>query len=148
MKVILLEDVRKIGKKREVREVSDGYARNFLFPNKLAELATPAALKKLAEWQAAREKENAGLQARLEEIARKFAATTLEFRLKTDSDGTLFGSVNKETILRALRERGLVTKERVEIHLDRPIKEAGDYLIRVNLKKGILADLKISVKAG
>jgi large subunit ribosomal protein L9 len=146
MKVILLEDVRKVGKQRDVKEVSDGYARNFLFPNRLAEPATPGALKKLAAQQAAHDKEDAELRARLAEIARKLADTTLEFELKADKAGTLFGSVNKESILKALREHDLVTKERVELELDRPIKEPGDYVVPLDLKKGVTAKLKVRVK--
>ena len=77
MKVILLQDVRKIGRKHEVKDVSDGYARNFLFPAKLAEPASPGALKKLAELEAARDREDAELRSRLAEISRKLADTTL-----------------------------------------------------------------------
>lgn len=146
MKVILLEDVRNVGKKHEVKQASDGYARNFLFPNKLAEPATPGALKNLAALIAERERGDAELHARLAEIARKLADTTLEFELKADATGALFGSVNKESILRALREHGFVTKERVDIDLKYPIKEAGEYVVPVDLKKNIVAELKIVVK--
>ena len=100
MKVILLQDVRAIGKKFDVKEVSDGYARNFLFVNKLAKAATPGALKKLEAMKAAHEKEDHELHARLEGIARKLAGTKLEFELAADKSGALFGSVNKESILR------------------------------------------------
>lgn len=146
MKVILLEDVRRVGKKHDVKEVSGGYARNFLFPNRLAEPATPAATKKLSALLAERERGGDELHARLEEIARKLADTTLEFELKADARGALFGSVNKESILKALREHGLVTKERVDIELKYPIKEAGEYTVPVDLKKGVAAKLKVSVK--
>lgn len=147
MKVILLEDVRKVGKRHEVKDVADGYARNFLFPNKLAEPATPAAMKKHAASLAERERGDAELHARLEEIARKLGDTTLEFELKADATGALFGSVNKESILKALREHGLVTKERVEMELDRPIKEPGEYIVPVGLKKGVTATLRVKVKS-
>ncbi len=146
MKVILLQDVRNIGKKYEVKEVSDGYARNFLFPNKLAEPATPGALKKIEAMKAEQEREDAELRARLVEISRKLADTKLEFTLAADSSGALYGSVNKESILKALREHGLVTKERVDIDLKHPIKEPGEYSVPVDLKKGVAAELKIIVK--
>lgn len=146
MKVILLEDVRGIGKKYEVKEVSDGYARNFLFVNKLAEPATPGTLKKLEALRMEHEKEDHELRARLAEIARKFAETKLEFELAADKSGALFGSVNKESILKALREHGFITKERVDIDLKHPIKEAGEYRIPVDLKKGVTATLTIVVK--
>lgn len=146
MKVILLEDARRIGKKFEVKEVSDGYARNFLFPNKLAEPATAAALKKLDAMKAEHEKGDAELRARLHEIAHKLADTKLEFELKADDSGALFGSVNKESILKALREHGIVTKERVDIDLKYPIKEVGEFSVPVDLKKGVVAEVKIVVK--
>ncbi len=146
MKIILLEDVRNVGKKFEVKEVSDGYARNFLFVNKLAESATPGALKKLEAQKAEHEKEDHALHARLEEIARKLNGTKLEFELAGDDTGALFGSVNKESILKALREHGFITKERVDIDLKYPIKTIGEHTIPVDLKKGIAATLTIVVK--
>lgn len=146
MQIILLEDIRRVGKKYEVKEVSDGYARNFLFPNKLAEPATPGALKKLEATKAEHERDDADLKARLAEIARKLTDTKLEFELAADASGALYGSVNKESILKALREHGFVTKERVDIDLKHPIKEAGEYTVPVDLKKGVTANLKIIVR--
>ncbi len=146
MKVILLQDVRGVGLKLEVKEVKDGYARNFLFPNKLAEPATEGALKKLDAMRAEHEKEDAELRGRLAEISKKLEGTAIEFELAADKSGALFGSVNKESILKALRDHGLVTKERVEIDLKYPIKEAGEYKIPVDLKKGVTATLRIVVK--
>lgn len=146
MKVILLEDVRGVGKKYEVKDVNAGYARNFLFVNKLAESATPGALKKLEVLRAEHEKKDQELRARLATIARKLADTKLEFELAADKSGALFGSVNKESILKALREHGFITKERVDIDLKHPIKEAGEYRIPVDLKKGVTAELTIIVK--
>lgn len=146
MKVILLEDIRSVGKKFEVKEVSDGYARNFLFVNKLAESATPDALKKLEARKAEHEKEDRALRMRLEEIARTLNGTKLEFELAADNTGALFGSVNKESILKALREHGFITKERVDLDLKYPIKTAGEHVVPIDLKKGITATLTIVVK--
>ena len=145
MKIILLEDVKNIGKKFEMKEVSGGYARNFLFPNKLAEPVTPASLKKIETMKAEHEKGDAELRKHLDAIAANIETATLVFPLKTDKSGATFGSINKETILKALRERHVVTKERIEMELDRPIKEFGDYTIPIDLKKGVTAKLKIKV---
>ncbi len=144
--MILLEDVRSVGKKYEVKEVSGGYARNFLFVNKLAEPATPAALKKLEAQKVAYERNDRELHMHLAEIARKIAGTKLEFELAADKSGAVFGSVNKESILKALREHGLIGKERVDINLAHPLKEAGEYAITIDFKKGIMADTTIVVK--
>lgn len=146
MKVIFLEEVRNVGKKFEVKEVSGGYARNFLFPNKLAESATPGALKKLAAMQAGQEKEDRELYRHLEGIARKISQTKIQFELKADKSGAVFGSVNKESILKALREHGLVTKERVDIDLKHPVKEFGEHTVPLDLKKGVRTALTIIVK--
>ena len=146
MKVILSEDVRSLGKKHDVKDVSDGYARNFLFPNKLAEPATPGALKKLAAMKAKTSKNEEELKKRLEEIARKINDTALEFKLKTDKDGSVFGSVTKEQILNAMRDAKLIRSERVEIKLDRPIKEIGEHKIAVDMKKEVGAELKVVVR--
>jgi large subunit ribosomal protein L9 len=146
MKIIFLEDVRNVGKKYEVKDVSDGYARNFLFPNKLAEPATPTSLRKIEAQRAEHEKKDREVREHLEGIARKIKETTIEFELKTDKSGAAFGSVNKESILKALREHRLITTERIDIDLKYPLKEFGEYTVPVDLKKSVTAQLKIIVK--
>jgi large subunit ribosomal protein L9 len=147
MKVILIKDVKDLGKKHEVKEVSDGYARHYLIPRGLAKAATPAELKKLEEMKARALKEEAETKKRLEELARRISERYLEFHLKTDAAGTVFGSVTKDMILKALREHDLVTVDRVDVDLDHPIKKIGDYLVTVVFKKGITAKLKVSVRS-
>ncbi len=146
MKIILIKDVKGIGRKYDVKDVSDGYARNFLMPKKLARPATPNALEELKKAKEKSEREDAELTKRLGEIARKIGESRLEFRLKTDENGSVFGSITKEMILRAMREHGWLGKERANIVLERPIKEFGEHKIIVGLKKGIEAELKIDVR--
>lgn len=146
MKVIFLADVRNVAKKHEIKDVSDGYARNFLLPGKLAESATPAAIKKLEGMKAAHEKEDKELHAHLEVLARKINETKIQFDLKADKKGVVFGSVNKESIMKALREHKLVGSERVEIDLKYPFKELGEYSVAIDLKKGVTAKLGIIIK--
>jgi large subunit ribosomal protein L9 len=145
MKIIFLEDVRNVAKKFDIKDVSDGYARNFLFPNKLAEPATPAAIKKLDALKAERDKNEADLLARLHEIAKKINGTKIEFFVKTDKSGAVFGSVNKESILKALREHEFVRTERIDIDLKYPLKELGEYAVPLDLKKGVTATLKVLI---
>ncbi len=145
MKVIFLQDVRGVGRKNDTKDVSDGYARNFLLPNKLAEPATPAALKHLEETKAAHDAADAVLMKELAEAKRGIEAVILEFPLKADKSGTPFSSVNKDTLLKALRDHRLVTTERVGIELKYPIKEFGDHVVPIDLKKGVTAELKIRV---
>lgn len=146
MKIILLEEVRSLGHKYDVKEVSDGYARNFLFANKLAKPATAGAIKELEALKNKVRKNEAELLKHLEGAARKLRETALEFTLKTDAAGSVFGSVTKEMILKALRNHELVRKEHVGIELERPLKELGEYKIPVELGKGIVSEIKIVVR--
>jgi ribosomal protein L9 len=117
-----------------------------LFVNKLAESATPEALKKLKARKAEHDKNEEELKKHLSALAHKISVTKIEFDLKADKTGALFGSVNKESVLKALREHNLVRKERVDIDLKYPIKEAGEYKVSVDFKKGVTAELNIIVK--
>ncbi len=146
MKVIFLQDVKSVAKRYDVKDVASGYARNFLLPKKLAEQATPAALKELAALREKAAAEAHEFEKRVEELKRKIGGQALEFYLKADESGSVFGSVNKEAILSALRDSGLITKERVEIKLERPIKELGEYKITVRFKNGGEAELRIIVR--
>jgi large subunit ribosomal protein L9 len=145
MKVIFLNDVKNVGKKYDIKEVSDGYARNFLLPNKLAEVASPEAIKKLAAMKAGLEKEDKEAHAHLEAIARKINETKIQFQLKADKTGVVFGSVNKETILKAMREHKLIGPERIDIDLKYPLKELGEFSVAIDLKKGVVAKLGVIV---
>ena len=146
MKVILIQDVRSMGRKGEVKEVSDGYARNFLFHNGLAKAATPGALKELEHLKSQSDKEEGELKKHLGELAKKLDGISLEFPVKTDDSGSVFGSVTKEMILKSLREHHLVTKERVEITLEHPLKKLGEHRIPVDLKKGVTAEITVILR--
>ncbi len=145
MKIILLKDVRGVGKKSEVRVVSDGYARNFLIPRGLARPATQGALKELSTLKAKTDGEEGELRKRLATLTERLRDRTLELHLKTNEEGKIFGSVTKDTILSAMRDAGLITKERVSIELDHPLKELGEYKIPIDLKKGVKTVLKIKL---
>ena len=146
MKVILLQDVRGIGRKNEVKEVSDGYARNFLFVNKLAKPATGTALKDLDAMKKKREVDDIELKKHLESLARKINETSMQFTVKADASGAVFGSITKEMIQKALREQRLVTTERLDVEMERPIKELGTHKVKIDLKKGIEATLGIIIR--
>ncbi len=146
MKVILLEDLKGVGKKYDAKEVADGYAKNFLFPRGLARPATSDALKNVAVQRARAEKDDAELVKRLETLSRFLNEHSLEFTLRTDEKGSVFGSVTKEMILRAMREHGWLGKERVDIELNHPIKQIGEHKVAVDLKKGIRATLTVVVR--
>jgi large subunit ribosomal protein L9 len=144
MKVILLDDVTKVGRRGEVRDVSDGYARNYLIPKKLALSATAGNLKNLEhiktqqEAKAGRIKEDAeALQARIE-------ALVFEQRRQASEDGKLFGSVTSQDIVDFLAGQGLKV-ERRRVVLDEPIKTLGDTSVTVRLHHDVTAQLKVTV---
>ena len=117
-----------------------------MIPKNLAKPTSAEALKKLeslkASWQL---KENT-IRKELETVAKNIQDRSLIFFLKVDDKNNPFGSVTKEMILSAIRDNAFVTKERVDIKLDRPLKELGEYEVEVEFKKGIKTQLKIEVK--
>ena len=134
MKVILLEDIEKLGHKYEIKEVSDGFAIYYLFPKKLAKPATPqnlAWLQKILEKQQRKSEEE--LKA-LQELAQKIENTTIVLKAKANQDGTLFGAVKAMDIALALKEKG-ITIHRKQLLLEKPIKQLGEYEIKVDLEE-------------
>ncbi len=137
MRVLLLEDVKKIGKKNEIKEVSDGYARNFLIPQKKAMPANPTALhlKNSAET-----KENT-LLSRYKELVEKLGGEVLKFELKTGSNSETFGSISAEQIKKALKEKGYGETE----VLANNFKTLGDHQATVRFGRGISGIVKIKL---
>ncbi len=144
MKVILTKDVFKLGKKDEVKEVADGYARNFLFPNDLAQPASEEALAQLEE----RKKQLAELAEQdlqvTEEAVAALDGQEIEIAVKVDEHGKLYGAVNEARIAKLLKDKGFkVTKKQVK--LVEPIKELGDYEITIEFPHGLEAGIKLAV---
>jgi large subunit ribosomal protein L9 len=144
MKIILLDDVATVGRRGEVRDVSDGYARNFLIPKKLALSASAGNLKNLEhikkqqESKAGRVKDDArALQQRIESL-------TYSERRQASEEGKLFGSVTSQDIVDFLDKHG-VKVERRRLHLDEPIKTLGETMVPVRLHADITAQLRVSV---
>ena len=144
MKVILLADVNKVGRRGEVREVSDGYARNFLLPKKLALGATAGNLKNLehikqqANAKAERAKADAeALRARIEALA-------YEERRQASEEGKLFGSVTSQDLVDFLDKHGIKV-ERRRVQLDEPIKMLGETTVPIRVHPEVTAQLRVSV---
>lgn len=138
MKIILLTNVRGAGKKLEVKDVAEGYARNFLLPQNLAIAATPENL-------AQREKQITDEQYKLAELkksTKKLQQEIFEFKVKTGERGEVFGSINANDIKKALAKRGYTTKE---IMLPRPIKSFGDYSVKVKFAGGMQGAVTVRV---
>ncbi len=146
MKVIFLKDVRGRGKKHEVKDIADGFAKNYLIPQGLAEAATDERLARHSAIVQHGEKEQAELVRRLHSLVDILKNRKLEFDVKTDAKGSVFGSVTKEMILKALRDQGFLGAERVDLHLDHPLKELGDHRVEIDLKHDLRASLTVTLR--
>ncbi|MFH0890571.1 MAG: 50S ribosomal protein L9 [Candidatus Liptonbacteria bacterium] len=146
MKVILLKDIRGMGKKGELKDVSEGHARNLLIPNGLASPATEGVMAEARDRQKKQIEREKELVKKLHEISQLLKERKLEFELKTDKHHSIFGSVTKEMILTALRNKGWLGKERADIYLERPIKEFGESEIEIDLGHDIKSVLRIEVR--
>lgn len=145
MKVILLEDVKKLGKKDEIIEVSSGYARNFLIPNKKAIVADNVNLNKL---EGKKSKENHIKELSLEhakEIKKIIEKETLVIKAKKGKDDRLFGTITNSEISKELKKKYDIDIERKKIIVENPIKIVGEYIIIIKLEQGVIADLKVDI---
>lgn len=147
MKVVFLKDVGRTGRIGEVKEVSDGYGRNFLLPKKLALLATPSALKQ-AEIQVQKEKElQSRLAAEMEKMAKQLEGYTITFREKVTSEVSLYGSVRDSDIAEQLCKLLGCEIDRHKVELAEPIRQIGEYQIAVKLSKELTPRIKVIVSA-
>ena len=146
MKIILLQDIEKLGKKNDLREVTDGYARNFLIPNKMAVLATKSEIAKIEEQNKIDAQKAEEELARFQEIASQLDGLELEIVAKTDDDGKLFGAVNAPALAEKLKEQGLKI-EKNQIRIEKPIKETGEHEITIELPHNLEVKIKVIVVA-
>jgi len=144
MKIILLDDVPKLGRRGEVRDVADGYARNYLLPQKLALGATEANLKNLQGIKARQDSRVAGLKAEAEAQAQRIESLHFAQTRQASDEDRLFGSVGRADIAAFLADNG-VDIERRRIALDEPIKTLGEFTVPIRLHAEITAQLKVSV---
>ena len=146
MKVILKEDVARLGYKDDVVEVRDGYGRNYLIPFGKAVIATESALKVLDETKRQRAHKLAKIKADAEALAAALADVQLTIAAKTSDNGTIFGSVKEAQIAEALEKLGH-NVDRKLIFLANPIKEVGEYVVEINLHKDVTVKLPLTVVA-
>lgn len=141
MKIILLQDIKGLGKKFDVKNVADGYARNFLIPKGLAKIATDIAVKKLETQKAGQEKEEQEAKIELEKIAKNLENQEFEFTVKTGEKGEVFGSVGKDDI------KTRIGIKDIKVNLERPIKILGEHQVEIDLGKGVKVNIKVIVKS-
>ena len=133
MKVILQQDVRGQGKKGQLVEVSDGYARNFLLPKKLAVVATAENLNTMKLQEKARKAQEAAEKAEAEATAKKLEGLMVKIPAKAGEGGRLFGAVTAKEVSEALADQFGVNIPKARLVLDEPIKSCGGYQIRAKL---------------
>ena len=148
MKVILLEDVKSLGKKGEVVNASDGYARNMLLPKKLAIPATDGNMKDLAAKRRGEEKQAAAALEAAQELKTKIEKKAVEIPIRVGSGGRTFGSVSSKEIAEAAAKQLGIEIDKKKLVLSAPIKELGMTEVDVKLHPQVTAVLKVNVKEG
>jgi large subunit ribosomal protein L9 len=145
MKVLLTQDVRKIGKKGEILEVKEGYARNFLIPNGLAVEASGGAAKQAEEEKRAQERHKLKEKEESQALADKFKELILTIKHKAGEEGRLFGSITSTEIAEALKKRGIEIDKK-KIVLDEPIRLVGVSIVKIKLHAEVTAQLTVEVE--
>ena len=146
MKVILKSTVDNIGRAGDVKDVAAGYARNYLLPRKLAEAATPSALK---YWEKGKEKRAALVAAEVEvakQLAGKLSGVSLSFSMPASEEGKLFGSVGKTDVLKSLKAAGYDVPKN-SVALDMAIKTTGEHEVTLKLQPEVSVKIKVTVSA-
>ncbi len=144
MKVILLQDVEKLGKRYETKNVADGYAKNFLIPKKMAQAATKnAEIWAKTQLEIANKKSEEELK-RFQEIASAVDGREIIIAMRAGDQNQLFESVNAQKICDALKAEGF-NIEKKQIVIDAPIKEIGEYMVKISFAHNLEAEIKIIV---
>jgi large subunit ribosomal protein L9 len=145
MKVVLREDVEKLGLRGEVVDVARGYARNFLLPRKLAEPATPSRVKELEKVNARRSLNEAQSFEQAQEIAQRLGQAEIRFDVKAGDTGVLFGSVTQTQLADAIWDKLKVRVDRRKIGMDESLKRIGRYQIPIELFADVTVETRVLV---
>ena len=145
MKVILKADIKGVGKKDEVINASDGYARNFLFPKKLALEANKENLAKLQARQSAKQFKKDTEKEEAKRIAEQFKNITLTIAVKAGENGKIFGGITAKEIAESLKEKEKIEIDKKKILLEETIKTLGVTNVTIKLFEGVIGTLKVEV---
>ena len=145
MKVILLADVKKLGKKDQTIEVSDGYANNFLFPRHLAVQVTKKSVEVLENQQEQRRENDAKMKADAQELAKKLDDITLNFKVKTGREGKLFGAVSLKQVVEELNAQYGIDIDKRKFVDKGPLDELGFHHLNVELYKGVIGKIHVQI---
>jgi len=144
MRVILLQDVENLGKMHEVKEVKNGYARNFLIPKGLVKPATKQAIKWLETQKEIEAKKAEEQLKKFQDSASSIDDQEVIIPVKVGADGQLFESITVQKILEKLKEMGFEVKK-AQINLENPIKELGDFPVKIKFEHNLEAEIKVIV---
>lgn len=147
MKVILTQDIKSVGKKGQIIDASDGYARNFLLPKKMAVIADATNLNELKTKQDANKYKHDMTMANAKELSEKMKSFELVFKIKAGENGKIFGSITSKDIATELAKKYFVEVDKKKVCLDDAIKTLGVYNIEIKLFEGITGVLKVNVIA-
>lgn len=147
MKLILLADVKPLGKSGDVVEVAEGYARNFLLPRKLATEADKGALARLGSQRKAQEKRDATVLAEAKALAARLESSKLAVKAKAGGNGKLFGAVTNADVATAIAQSLEIAIDKHKIELKSAIKALGSYPVEIKLHKNVVAKATVDVVA-
>lgn len=145
MKVMLLSDVKGVGKKDQVVEVSDGYARNFLLKKNLAVVADKSVMNEVKGKEEAKQHKLATEKAEAQALAEKLNGKTVKICVQGGTDNRLYGSVTAKDIAEAYEKQCGITVDKKKLQLSEPIRAYGTYMIDIKVYTGISATLKVVV---
>jgi large subunit ribosomal protein L9 len=144
MKVLLIKDVYNLGRAGEVKKVADGFARNFLLPQKLAVKATVGSIKQIEKITEAAAKKRELINAEMSELAEAINGLALEFTAKVGETGRLFGSITPQMIVDAINEKVNVNIDRHQLETE-PVREIGVHTVKVRLTYDLIPEVQVTV---
>jgi large subunit ribosomal protein L9 len=147
MKVLFKKDVADVARAGQVKDVADGYARNFLIPRGLAVAATSAALKQVAEVQAAAVRHAADEENAARALKARLEAQAITLEAKAGSQGRLYGSVTTADIVAAIQRQMGATLDRRDLELPEPVRHVGSYQVTARLHRAVDANITLEVRA-
>ena len=147
MKVLFKKDVTDVAKAGQVKDVADGYARNFLIPRGLAVAATTAALRQVADLQALAARHAAEEEQAARELKGKLEAQPIAIEAKAGSQGRLYGSVTTADVATAIQKQLGASVDRRDLDIAEPVRQVGSYAVAAKLPRGVMATVTIEVRA-
>lgn len=147
MEVLLLKDVKRLGKAGEIRKVTDGYARNYLIPRGLAVPATPGAIKRTEVQKAIQAQREERIRHDAEALAERLAEITLSFRVKAGEKGRLYGSITAADIAEEIEKQTGYALDKRKVALEEPIHLLGTHKVPIRLTTGLAPEVTVVVEA-